>query len=683
MRWGVLSINKNLFHNTLLFFKDNFFSDIGNWVLWLIVFYSFGTMFYFSLSEEPDIKLWIVISITSAVLVFFCRNNLILFACAICFMCFSVAVVNSSFRTSGLLSSKLNVPLKKVKISGVIEKIYPLEKGKKIILKIHDIDAQDLPVVKPKIVQLTVKTNSDKLNVGSNISLYADIHPISKTLFPNKYDFSRHSYFNNLDANGFAVSNVKVIEGKGKEESISKFLESLRGKIYSSLIHDLGERNGKVAAALMIGEQNSVHNDILEDMRKSGLSHILSVSGLHLSLVSIICFFLVRSALSNFVSFAQRYNIKKIAAVISLASTLFYLLISGMQIATIRSFIMVSFIIIAVLMDREEDAKRSLCFAALLILIFMPESIFHPSFQMSFSAVLGLVASYEFYVTKIAKKFSSNRGIFSKLKVYFCGVVFSSLVAGLSTAMFVLYHFNNYSHYSVLGNLISAPIVSFLIMPGVVLTFLLMPFGLEQPGIFVMNMGIEAMLKVARYIGDLPGSISLLPTIPAYILVIFVLGFLWLTLWDRKWRILGAIPVALSLAMLFTLKFPSMIIDAKYKSILVKDDDILLKIGGRNRYSDWYKNQWLSLTNTHDIKKIFVKENHYSFNNSRYIIDVELDGYKRKSNDINSIKINNQNNELIITSKDLEEKGSYFIYLDDKKIRYEYSIKESVHRPWS
>jgi len=683
MRWGMFFINKNLFHNILLFFKDNFFSDIGNWVLWLIVFYSFGTMFYFSLSEEPDIKLWISFSLLSAVFVFLFRNNFILFACSICFLCFSIAVVNSSFRTSNLLSSKLNVPLKKAKISGVIEKIYPLEKGKKIILKIHDIDAPDIHTIKPKIVQLTVKTNSDELTVGTNISLYADIHPISKTLFPNKYDFSRHSYFNNLDANGFAVSNVKVIEGKNIEESIGKSLESLRGKIYTALINDLGEKNGKVAAALMIGEQNSVHNEILEDMRKSGLSHILSVSGVHLSLVSIICFFIVRAALSNFVYFAHKYNIKKIAAIVSMASTLFYLLISGMQIATIRSFIMVSFIIVAVLMDREEDAKRSLCFAALLILIFMPESIFHPSFQMSFSAVLGLVASYEFYVTKIGKKFSSNRGVIGKLKVYFLGVVFSSFVAGLSTAMFVLYHFNNYSHYSVLGNLISAPIVSFLIMPGVVLTFLLMPFGLEQPGIFVMNTGIEAMLKVARYIGDLPGSISLLPTIPAYILVIFVSGFLWLTLWDRKWRILGTIPVVLSLAMLFTLKFPSMIIDAKYKSILVKNDSTLLKIGGKNRYSNWYKNQWLSLTNTHDIRKIFVKENHYSFANNRYLIDVELNGYKRKSNDINSIKINNQNNELIITSKDLEEKGSYFIYLEGKKIRYEYSIKEAIHRPWS
>lgn len=683
MRWGMFFINKNLFHNILLFFKDNFFSDIGNWVLWLIVFYSFGTMFYFSLSEEPEIKLWMVIVLSSAVLVFFSRNHLILFACAICFMCFSIAVVNSSFRTSNLLSSKLNMPLKKVKVSGVIKKIYPLEKGKKIILKIHDIDALDTNTIKPKIVQLTVKTNSDALNVGTNISLYADIHPISKTLFPNKYDFSRHSYFNNLDANGFAVSNVKVGEGKAREKSIGKSLESLRGKIYTSLIHNLGEKNGKVASALMIGEQNSVHNEVLEDMRKSGLSHILSVSGLHLSLVSIICFFLVRVALSNFVAFSHKYDIKKIAAVISLASTLFYLLISGMQIATIRSFIMVSFIILAVLLDREDDAKRSLCFAALLILIFMPESIFHPSFQMSFSAVLGLVASYEFYVTKIGKKFSNNSGVFGKLKVYFLSVVFSSFVAGLSTAMFVLYHFNNYSHYSVIANLLSAPIVSFLIMPGVVLTFLLMPFGLEQPGIFVMNIGIEAMLKVAKYIGSLPGSISLLPTIPAYVLVIFVLGFLWLTLWDRKWRILGAIPIALSLAMLFTLKFPSMIIDAKYKSILVKNDDTLLKIGGRNRYSNWYKNQWLSLTNTHDIRKVFVKENHYSFTNNHYLIDVELDGYKRKSNDINSIKINDQNNELIITSKDLEKKGSYFIYLDDKKIRYEYSIKEYVHRPWS
>nr|MCH9753515.1 ComEC family competence protein [Alphaproteobacteria bacterium] len=530
-------------------------------------------MYYFSLAQEPNIKVWVVLSIILFFSSIFSRYNIILLCFSLCALCFSLAVVNSSFRTANLFSTKLDVSLKRVRIEGVIDKLFPLEVGNRVVIKDTKIKANgDTKFTHPKIVQITVRTNSNDMVVGNHISMYADIHPISKTLFPNKYDFSRHSYFNGIDANGFAVSKVKIINSMNKK-SISNKLETLRNNIYHSLIKELGSREGKVAAALMIGEQRSVHNTILEDMRKSGLSHILSVSGMHLSLVSIICFFSVRMILSNFVRFTQKYDIKKIAAIISLLSTLFYLLISGMQIATLRSFVMVSFIIMAVLLDREEDSKRSLCFAALLILIFMPESIFHPGFQMSFSAVLGLVASYELYLKYIDSKVPKNKSFINKIKLYFLGVIFSSLIAGLSTAMFIIYHFNNYSHYSILGNLAAAPIVSFFIMPGVVLTFLLMPFGIVEPGLWILNFGIKLMLQVAQYVGSLPGSVSLLPTIPSYILIIFVIGFLWATLWEKKWRILGLAPIALSLILICTLKFPSLIIDSKYKTILLKDNN--------------------------------------------------------------------------------------------------------------
>lgn len=304
-------------------------------------------------------------------------------------ICFSLAVINSSLRTYYFNSAKLTQSLYKVKISGVVKKLYPLEKGVRLVVKVSGLKTNNIQDFQfPRLVQLSTKTTSSDIVVGSYITAYADIHPVSKTLFPNKYDFSRHSYFNGVDASGFITSKIFASQRNLHRD----YLEEVRGNIFHSLINSLGASNGKVAAALMIGEQGSVDEEILDNMRRSGLSHILSVSGVHLSLVSIICFFIVRAILSNFVCFTHKYNIKKIAAFVSLFCTLFYLLISGMQIATVRSFIMVLFIIIAVLLDREEDAKRSLCFSALIILILMPESIFHPSFQMSFSAVLGLVA---------------------------------------------------------------------------------------------------------------------------------------------------------------------------------------------------------------------------------------------------------------------------------------------------
>lgn len=271
----------------------------------------------------------------------------------------------------------------------------------------------------------------------------------------------------------------------------------------------------------------------------------------------------------------------------------------------------------------------------------------------------------------------------SKLKIYLCGGIFSSFIAGSSTAMFVVYHFNNYSHYSVVSNLISAPIVSFLIMPGVVLTFLLIPFGLEKPGLYIMDSGINLMLKIAEYIAYLPKSISLIPTVPTYALIIFVVGFLWLTLWNHRWRLIGFIPMIISFLIVLSLDFPSVIIDAKYKTVLVKENKDLLKIGGKSRYSDWYKKQWFGLTDTENIKKVWIPRDEYHFEKDGNILDMKFHEFKRKSQRLSYIKVKNGNQEIIVTEEDLDKNGSYFIYLKPEGFRYEYSIDHKSWRPWS
>lgn len=662
---------------------DCFFEEADNLVLWLIAFFAGGTAYYFALDAEPDWRIWIVAGLSSLAIFFCVKDNMVArYFCLIIF-CFSMAVVNASFRTISLSSSRLETPLKDVKIEGEITMITHLAEGRRLVVKIDSLKTKNSAIIKPpEIVQVTSRNDGSILKVGQKISAYAVLHPPSKILFPNKYDFSRHAYFNHIDANGFLVSKIKIIRD-ADSWSFANFLEGLRMDIHRKLQQDLGGQHSNLASALMIGEQASVSPDILDSMRKSGLSHVLSVSGVHLSLVSIICFFAVRFLLSNFVFFAHRYNTKKIAAVISFVVSLFYLLISGMQIATVRSFIMVAFVIMAVLIDRENDARRSVCFSALLILFFMPESIFHPSFQMSFSAVLGLVSFYELYIRKVAVNLTKERTLLTRIKLYLYGAIVSSLIAGFSTAMFVLYNFNNYSHYSVLANLLAAPVVSFLIMPGVVLTFLLMPIGLGHIGLWPLELGIKIMLKISYKVSSISGAMSFLPTIPTHVLLLFVSGFLWLTLWQRSWRYLGVIPVVLSLFLLCTLKFPSLIIDSKYGSVLVKNGNELVRIGGYKRYSDWYANQWLSLTDTNNIKQLEFENKHINQVYDGYNIDIKIDDAKKWFRNLDNITIGNNRSSLTVTQQDLKDNGSYFVYLKKDGLGYEYAIEKGANRPWS
>ena len=166
---------------------------------------------------------------------------------------------------------------------------------------------------------------------------------------------------------------------------------SVNARIRASLP---GER-GEIAAALITGERAGISDEDNQAMRNSGLFHILSISGLHMVIMAGTVFWLVRALLALFPSLALSFPIRKWAAAAALAAALFYLLLSGAAVPTVRSWIMMSIVLLAVLLDRPALTMRNVALAALLILVIAPESLFDPSFEMSFAAVVGLVALVE------------------------------------------------------------------------------------------------------------------------------------------------------------------------------------------------------------------------------------------------------------------------------------------------
>ena len=152
---------------------------------------------------------------------------------------------------------------------------------------------------------------------------------------------------------------------------------------------------GEIAAALITGERGGISEEVTQAMRDSGLAHILSISGLHMVIMAGTVFWLVRALLALVPVLALRYPIKKWAAASALAAATFYLALSGAAVPTVRSWIMMSIVLIAVMLDRPALTMRNVALAALAILIVAPESLFDPSFEMSFAAVIALVALYE------------------------------------------------------------------------------------------------------------------------------------------------------------------------------------------------------------------------------------------------------------------------------------------------
>ena len=217
-------------------------------------------------------------------------------------------------------------------------------------------------------------------------------------------------------------------------------------------------------------------------MRDSGLAHLLAISGLHIGLVAGLIFFLVRLALACVEPIALRYPIKKIAAGVAVTGAFGYLVISGATLPTQRAFVMVSIVMAAVMLDRTAISLRLVALAAGIILILSPEALLSASFQMSFAAVIALVAVYEYAAPRTAAWRERGGILSSRIAMFVAATILTTVVASLATAPFAIYHFNRVALFGLLANMLAVPMMAMWIMPTGLLSMLLMPLGLEWVG---------------------------------------------------------------------------------------------------------------------------------------------------------------------------------------------------------
>src|SRR5437588_9221999 len=180
--------------------------------------------------------------------------------------------------------------------------------------------------------------------------------------------------------------------------------------------------------------------EVKQAFRDSGLSHLLAIAGMHLALVGGFVFFAVRGGLALVPPVALRFPIKKIAAAATLVVLFCYLLISGAAIPTERAFLMNGIVFAAIMIDRLRISMRICAVAAFVVLLLDPASLVGVSFQMSFGAVVALIAVYETWGTQLARFF--HQGSFGHKALGYCGAVaVTTVIATVGTEPFAIYHF--------------------------------------------------------------------------------------------------------------------------------------------------------------------------------------------------------------------------------------------------
>jgi len=305
----------------------------------------------------------------------------------------------------------------------------------------------------------------------------------------------------------------------------------------------------------MVGDRSGMDRGAIDDLRRSNLSHLLAISGLHMGLLTGFIFALIRYGLALLPGVALRWPVKKIAAVAALLAGAAYLALSGGNVATERAFVMVSVMFGAVLLGRRAVTLRAVAVAATIVLALRPEVLTEPGFQMSFSATVGLVAV--FGALRNWRGWRLPRAARPVL-----AVVLSSAVAGLATAPFAAASFNRIADYGLLANLLSVPLMGLVVMPGAVLAALLSPVGLGWVGLAMMRPAIDWILGVAHWVAGLDGAVTHVATPPGAVLPLLALGALWAVLWRGRMavRLAGIAPVVLAFGLWAQVQRPALLV---------------------------------------------------------------------------------------------------------------------------
>ena len=410
---------------------------------------------------------------------------------------------------------------------------------------IHGVE----PGATPALVRISLdeSTPPDALVPGARLIGQARLSPPAAPSAPGGFDFRRLAWFDRLGAVGYAQSPMVEIEG-GDPSALGLLAFRWRMALSRHIQDRVPGQDGAFSAAILTGDRSGIDPAIEKDLRISTLYHLVSISGLHMTLIAAAVFVFVRYGLAAVPGLALRLPLKKIAAAIALAAGFAYLWVSGFEVAAQRAYVMTACVLVAVLIDRPALTLRSVALAAMIVLAFAPESLMEAGFQMSFAATIGLIAAFEALRRRGWWRALQTDPRWRYLKpVIACAM--TSLVAGLATAPFSAFHFNLMAQYGLLANLLAVPMMGAVVMPAAVIGLALAPFGLDWLPLTVMGWGVAYVLAVAKFVASLGGAALGVPSGPGWSLALIALGGLVLALWIGRGRWAGLAPIGLGLAL--------------------------------------------------------------------------------------------------------------------------------------
>ncbi|HNY25631.1 MAG TPA: ComEC/Rec2 family competence protein [Alphaproteobacteria bacterium] len=475
-----------------------------NLFLWSPFVIAFGAALYFMMPHEPAFSYPFIIAILSAAIVIFRKPNVLVTT----FLLFVFGFFYANGYTKLINTPQISHDLRQINITGTVTNLDYTSDKPKVFIRVPTKQL-DEKISGKEFATIRVSVNDDQpvQNIGDNIDATVTLFRPDDQSAPNSFDYARWAYFNGITATGYLneydKEPVPAINNYG--------INNLRNYLHK-------KTNSMLSDTLALGYKNAVPKTDMKFWTASGVGHVWSISGFHITLVSTWLFAFFYLIFRSISPITRKIPARYPAMIFAWAGLLFYLFLSGADVATVRAFLMTSLIFMAFIMGRSTFSLRNICIAFIAIFLINPHYVMQPGFQLSFAAIFGLIWYFDdFEYTRLSFGKKIIRTVWA--------AVMTSVIATLFTAPFVIYNFYSIQSYGLIGNLILLPVFSFAIMPLVIIGTIATLFGIHTPLIWASGI-YNWTLGIAERISSLPYSQIQIPAVPASALFFMLIGFL-------------------------------------------------------------------------------------------------------------------------------------------------------------
>jgi len=533
-------------------------------LFFFVLFYISGILLTASFGFLTSV-LFISAALIFALIFFFRKTSVwILF---LSFIFFTAGSINYAYSTEQL-KSFYNFTLEEAEFTGVV--VSEPEKNERTtnyVVEVLKIQTRDKIFKINKKILLTVYLPGNKTYpYGQYINFTCKPGIPEGQRNPGGFNYRNYLAQKKIYATAFVrVEDIKTID-KTRKNFIYAASIAVRNRIIESVNKYIPKQKAALLTGMITGYRENLSDVITNMFSETGLIHILSVSGLHVGFIILPLMFIAKKLRIN----------RKFSNSLTILLLLFYCFITGFTASVVRAVIMAAAVLFGKIINREADVLTGISFAAFVILLYNPYSIYNVGFQLSFAATLSIVIFFQKFKTALGKL---------KFPGYLTDVVSVTSAAQLGILPLGVYYFNTVSLISIIANIIVLPFVQIALIIGIILIIL------DQINVFaagiaaqIANFFISLILYSTEILSNLNFSSVKIITPPAALIILYYLILLYLRYSNKTFKYLK--PTGLVFFLIYAVLLFRLICPPKLEVVFLdvgEGDSIFIKTAsGKN-----------------------------------------------------------------------------------------------------